>query len=126
MIWLELFRWAGRLGAGGLGRWLKLGLLGAVVAAAAGLVLWVRSAESRAATYAAEIAMLRSEQRSLQEQLRAAREERQRALRLLGDLRRKEAARRREVERLRAALKEIPNEGCLDRPLPDPVGRLLQ
>ncbi len=123
MIWLGFLDWAGKLVGG---RWLKLGLLGALAAGAAGLVLWVRSAESRAATYAAEIAMLRAEQRSLQSQLEAAWEERRRALRLLGDLRRKEAARRREVERLRAALKEIPDEGCLDRPLPDPVGRLLQ
>ena len=108
------------------GRWLKLGLVGVVVAATAGLVLWVRSAENRAATYAAEIAMLRAEQRSLQSQLEAAWKERRRALKLLGELRRKETERRREVERLRAALQEVPDEGCLDRPLPAAVDRLLR
>ena len=110
----------------GGGRWLKVGLVVAVLGVMGSLVLWVKVSESKAARLAAENAMLESERASLRKRLDEVWEERNRALRLVADLQRKASARRNELERLRKKLAEIPDEGCLDRPVPADVDRLLR
>ena len=108
------------------GRWLKVGLVIVVLGVMGSLVLWIKAAESKAARLAAENALYRSENASLRRKLEDIWAERNRALRLAADLQRKAAARRRDIEGLRKRLREIPDEGCLDRPVPADVDRLLR
>lgn len=88
-------------------------------------LFWLRSVERKAAAQEILVQTLQNELASTREQLQRERRRREETMKLLSSM----GAKLREIRSRYSAnfsrLKDVPDEGCLDRPVPAAVDRLL-
>lgn len=88
--------------------------------------MWLRSVERKAAEQAVLVQVLEDNLAKARQQVERERAERERAYRLLRRVENTLASVRADYVKAVSGLKEVPDEGCLDRTVPAAVDRLLR